>query len=189
MNNFALFTDVSLNPQLKCGIGGYLLVPAALLDGPPHAIELDEVSARLVTRRFTETSSTRLELQTVLWALENSWQELIIPAPGNLQIYTDSQSVAGLLPRRDGLLKSDFIAKRSGRLLINAPLYRQFYEAYDRFGFQVNKVRGHSPASSHDTVRRIFSCVDRGVRKALDLWLDSTAAPHNNCRSAPEPSA
>jgi ribonuclease HI len=173
MNSFALFTDVSVNPQRKLGIGGYLLVPVSFLETEPHAIESGDVSARLEIRRFGETSSTTLEVQTVLWALEHSREKLTGQADGGLRIYTDSQCVAGLLGRRAGLERNDFIAKRSGRPLTNAALYRAFYTAHDRLGFQVTKVSGHSRAGSHDTVQRIFSYVDQGVRRALTLWLGS----------------
>ena len=172
MNSFALFTDVSVNPQRKLGVGGYLLVPVQFLENEPHDIERSEVSARLKIKRFAETSSTKLEVQTVLWALEDSREELAGSAPGSLRIYTDSQCVAGLMGRRAGLTNSEFLAKRSGRPLTNATLYREFYAAYDQLGFQLIKVPGHSRADSHDTVQRIFSYVDREVRKALALWLD-----------------
>ena len=177
MNSFALFTDVSLNPQRKLGVGAYLLVPAPFLESEPHAIEQGAVSARLKIRRFAETSSTRLELQTVLWALENSRAELTGAALGSLRIYTDSQCVAGLVGRRAGLIDRDFLARRSGRPLTNALLYRAFYAAYDQLGFQLIKVAGHSRACSHDTVQRVFSYVDREVRKALTLWLEFPESP------------
>lgn len=172
MNSFALFTDVSVNPHRKLGIGGYLLVPASYLDTELHGIERGEVSARIKIRRFDDTSSTKLEVQTVLWALEDSWEELTGSASGSLRIYTDSQCVAGLMGRRAGLEKSDFIAKRSGLQLSNANLYRKFYAAHDLLGFQLIKVQGHSSSGSHDSVQRIFSFVDREVRKELILWMD-----------------
>jgi ribonuclease HI len=178
LNSFALFTDVSLNPQRKLGIGGYLLVPAPFLETEPHFIEPCDVSARLEIRRFGETSSTTLEVQTVLWALEHSREKLTGPIGGNLRIYTDSQCVAGLLGRRSGLERNNFIAKRSGRSLSNAPLYRAFYAAHDQLGFQVVKVTGHSRSCSHDTVQRVFSYVDQEVRRALAIWLDSPGAHH-----------
>ena len=173
MNNFALFTDVSVSPQRKLGIGGYLLVPLPFLEREPYDIEQGEVAAMIKLKRFDDTSSTKLEVQTVLWALEHSRQELTSSAAGSLQIYTDSQCVAGLLRRRAVLEISDFIAKRSGRPLANAALYREFYAAYGQAEFQVIKVSGHSSAGSHDVVHRIFSYVDREVRKALNLWLGS----------------
>ena len=174
MNCFALFTDVSVNPQRKIGVGGYLLVPVPFLENEPHDIKQSEVSASLKIKRFTETSSTKLEVQTVLWALENLQEELTGSVPGTLHIYTDSQCVIGLVGRRTNLIDLDFIAKRSGQPLTNATLYRAFYTAYDQFGFQLIKVAGHSSSSSHDSVHRIFSYVDRKVRKELTLWLDST---------------
>jgi ribonuclease HI len=172
MNNFALFTDVSVNPQCRRGIGGYLLIPASHLEAEPEDIGRDEISGRIKFKRFAETSSTRLEVQTILWAVEDARVDLASTSPGSLKIYTDSQCVAGLLGRRVGLIGRDFTAKRSGRQLNNALLYRAFYEEYDRLGFQLIKV-GHPRADSHDTVQRIFSQVDRGVRKELRLWLDS----------------
>ena len=177
MTDFALFTDVSVNPQRKLGIGGYLLVPVSFLEIEPHEIEQSELTARIKIKRFAETSSTQLEVQTVLWAVEDSREELAGTAPGNLQIYTDSQCVAGLVRRRDSLTNSDFVAKRSGRPLPHATLYREFYAAHDQLGFQLIKVPGHSPTCTHDTVRRIFSCVDREVRGALTLWLDLPTHP------------
>lgn len=173
MNSFALFTDVSVNPQRKLGIGGYLLTPLPFLEREPHDIEQGEVAARIKIKRFENTSSTKLEVQTVLWALENSRGELTGSAPGSLQIYTDSQCIVGLMRRRTSLTNNDFIAKRSGQPLTNALLYREFYTAHDQLGFQLIKVSGHSRACSHDTVHRIFSYVDREVRKALTLWLES----------------
>jgi ribonuclease HI len=171
MNGFALFTDVSLNPQRKLGVGACLLVPASFLEIAPHDIDRGEISARLKLRRFTETSSTKLEVQTVLWALENFREELCSQNRGSVRVYTDSQCVAGLLGRRAGLEANDFLTGRSGRPLTNAHLYRAFYAAYDELGFELMKVAGHSRASTHDTVHRIFSYVDREARRALTLWM------------------
>jgi ribonuclease HI len=171
MTGFALFTDVSLDPRRRLGIGAFLLVPAQFLEIAPRDIERGEISARLRLKRFTETSSTKLEVQTVLWALKDFREEFNSPDPGSLRVYTDSQCVAGLLARRARLEANNFTSGRSGRLLKNAPLYRAFYAAYDELGFELIKVAGHSRAGSHDTVRRIFSYVDREVRKALTIWM------------------
>ena len=171
MKSFALFTDVSLNPQLKLGIGGYLLVPTEYLKILPHDIEWGAISAWLRFRRFTETSSTKLEVQTVLWALKNFRKEFNCSDLGSVRIYTDSQCVAELLGRRAGLNANDFIARRTGRPLKNATLYREFFKAYDELRFELIKVAGHSRAFSHDTVQRIFSFVDKEVRRELTLWV------------------
>lgn len=171
MNSFALFTDVSLNPQLRLGVGACLLVPTSLLQSVPDEIDRADVSARLRTRRFEETSSTKLEVQTVLWALENYRAEFKGCGPGNLQVYTDSQCVAGLPGRRAGLEANDFVAGRTGRLLTNTPLYRAFFAVHDELGFELIKVAGHSRAGSHISAQRIFSYVDKEARRVLKLWM------------------
>ncbi len=176
MNNFALFTDVSVNPQHKLGIGGYLIVPMTFLDSELDNIKREDVSAQLKTRLFDDTSSTKLEVQTVLWALQDLREKLPDAAFECLQIYTDSQCIAGLMGRRAGLISNNFVARGSGKELNNAMLYRRFYEVYDQLGFKVNMVAGHSPAHTHNSVQRIFSYVDRGVRRALTHWLDSQAS-------------
>lgn len=171
MNNLALFIDASLNPLLKCGVGGYLVVPASFLEVAPAGLERSDVTERMVLRRFADTSSSKLEVQTVLWALEDYQNQLKASGPGKLLVYTDSQCVAGLPKRRPGLVANSFLSKKTDSLIRNAPLYLRFYELFDELGFEVIKVAGHSRSYSHDTVHRIFSFIDREVRKALTLWM------------------
>jgi len=170
MNSLALFTDVSSNPQRKCGVGACLLLPASYLENEPHVIDRAEISSKLRFKRFADTSSTKLEVQTVLWALENFQTDASF-APGSLQVFTDSQCVTGLPGRRAALEANRFLSKRSGQLLTNAPLYRALYAEIDKLGFELVKVAGHSRACSRDTVQQIFSCVDQEVRRALTIWM------------------
>lgn len=172
MKDIALFTDVSVNPNLRLGVGAYLVIPASFLDVSSCSIDKFEVADRIKVRRFEDTSSTKLEMQTVLWAI----QEQQKTSKGKLHIYTDAQCVLGLLKRRPGLLAADFLSRRTERPLRNAPLYRAFYELYDALGFEVIKVEGHTRALAHDTVHRIFSFVDKKARKALKLWMAESEA-------------
>ena len=130
-----------------------------------------DVRAEILRGKVTAGGATGVvdlgQEQTVLWALAHARKERADLIFGNLCIYTDSQCVAGLLGRRAALVENDYIAKRSGRTLANAALYREFYAAYDQMGFRMIKVSGHSPFRSHNTVQRIFSYVDRGVRNKL----------------------
>jgi ribonuclease HI len=176
MTSFALFTDVSMNPQRKCGVGAYLLVSASNLENAPHDIARAEVSSRLRFMRFADTSSTKLEVQTVLWALENFRAAGKGSDSGRLRVFTDSQCVAGLPGRRAGLEANHFLSKRSGLSLANAPLYRAFYATYDELGFKVIKVAGHTHtrSSSRDAVQRIFSYVDKEVRRELTIWMSAS---------------
>jgi len=171
MHDFALFTDVSLNPQLKLGVGAYLVVPAALLEVSPHSIEISQITDQLVIQRFEGTSSTTLEVQTVLWSLEGYRSRLKGSKLGKLQVYSDSQCVVNLLRKRPGLEAKGFVSKRTGHQLKNACLYRRFFEFYDELGFEIIKVAGHTCSCSHNTVNRIFSLVDKNVREILNLWM------------------
>jgi ribonuclease HI len=176
---------VSVNPGLKLGVGAYIYIPASL------RIERSEVAARIKVRRFEETSSPRLEIQTVLWALEKYKpryrKQARISARGKLYLYSDSQCVSGLLKRRPGLLACDFLSRKTNRPLRNAPLYRAFYEFHDKLDFEVIKVQGHSPSRSRGSSDRIFSYIDKEVRKSLRLWMaelvsaakDSADKAHN----------
>jgi len=175
LERFALFTDVSVNPQQRLGVGACLLLPGQVLDAPLHELDPAELSGQLFYRRFTDTSSTKLEMQTVLWGLEIYRMQVPEPERGALQLYTDSQSVTGLPGRRTRLEESAFLSGRTGRPLANASLYGEFYAASDELGFEIVKVEGHSRSSSHDSVQRIFSIVDRGARRALKLWMAEVA--------------
>ena len=63
MKKIKLFTDSSVNPQEKIGFGAYLL-----LDDENESFE--DFKDNIKIKRFEDTSSTKIELQTLLWALE-----------------------------------------------------------------------------------------------------------------------
>jgi ribonuclease HI len=165
--DFAIFTDVSVSPVLKLGVGAYVMVPASFLDASYGIIGRSQITGRIKVRRFKGTSSTRLELQTVLWALAENQQ---VPH-GSLTIFSDSQCVSGLLNRKHRLLAGGFLSKKTNQLLGNASLYRRFFEFHDELGFHVVKVDGHPGSRVHDVAQRIFSFVDKEARKALKTWM------------------
>jgi len=106
-----------------------------------------------------------------LWALEDYRNALKVPGLRKLHVYSDSQCIAGLLRRRPKLEVNGFHCKKTNRLLKNAFLYRKFYDFYDELCFEVIKVAGHTRSCSRDTVHRIFSLVDKQVRKELNLLM------------------
>ena len=170
---YALFTDVSVNPQLRCGVGAYVVLPVSFLKHPPEAIEPTEITELLVVRRFADTSSTKLEVQTVVWALEEYRRERHPQGTEKLLLYTDSQCVVGLQGRRAALESRGFLSKTTQQELPNASLYRRYYQLADELGLEVMKVAGHSRSHSLDTVHTVFSVVDRAVRTELRFWIDS----------------
>ena len=166
-----LFTDVSLDPRLKLGVGACLVVPAAILERSPGDILRSEIASQVKMQRFEETSSTKLEVQTVVWALDKYQNSHSASRPEKLCVYTDSQCVAGLLRRRPRLERTGFLSARTHRPIQNAALYRTFYEFHDQIGFEVIKVPGHTRTSSRDTVDHVFSILDKEARKALKSLL------------------
>jgi ribonuclease HI len=177
--NLALFTDVSVSPGLKLGVGAYVMIPASFLEAPSGVIGRPRITRRLKVRRFEGTSSTRLELQTVLWALAET-----LPKPHeSLTLYSDSQCVFGLPGRKSRLLSEGFLSKKTNRPLGNASLYRAFYDFHDQSDFRVVKVNGHSASRARDAAAQVFSVVDREARKALKIWLKESAEVRTEANS------
>ena len=125
-----LLTDGSVNTQSNIGYGTYLAVSE-------RGLSLDSLRTRVKVRRFENTSSTKLELQTLLWALSD------IQALGSkVIVYTDSQNIMGLQGRRDRLEQNDYRSKKNKRLN-NYKLYQEFYRMIDQLDCEFVKVRGH----------------------------------------------
>lgn len=172
IKDFALFADVSICPGPRLGVGAYIALPASSLETSCAVRRKPEIAEQITIRRLEcISSSTKLELQTLLWAI----REIRPKLQGGLTIYSDSQCIAGLLKRKARLIAGKFLSKKTGQELSNAPLYRAFYKLHDDLGFQVVKVKGHSAPQGRDAAHRIFSCVDKKARKALKIWLKESA--------------
>ncbi len=129
-----LFTDGSVNTQSNIGYGAYLAVSE-------RGLSLDSVMTRVKVKRFEHTSSTKLELQTLLWALGD------IQALGRKVIlYTDSQNIMSLKGRRDRFEQNDYHSKKNKRLK-NYELYQEYYRMTDPLDCEFIKVRGHKASS------------------------------------------
>lgn len=165
--DYALFTDGSLNPQHKLGIGVYLLFPGSLLEKPLSDNGIIKLSEQLKKKKFEDVSSTKLEIETVLWALGDCLELFKNNKLHRLTLYTDSQCVDGLLKRRANLEDNEFISKSKNLPHKNTALYREFYSLYDKLEFEVIKVKGHSPSRYHNEIQRIFSMVDKAARRKL----------------------
>ncbi|MDX2441369.1 MAG: ribonuclease H [Desulfobacterales bacterium] len=154
MDELILLTDGSVNTQSDIGYGAYLALPE-------RGLSLDLLRTRVKVRRFEHTSSTKLELQTLLWALSD------IQALGvKVIVYTDSQNIMGLQGRRDRFEKNDYRSKKNIRLN-HYELYQEFYRMTDRLDCEFIKVRGHQASNQKDDMDRLFTLVDKASRKAL----------------------
>ena len=151
-----LFTDGSVNTKSDIGYGAYLLVSE-------NEMFSDDLLSKVKLKRFENTSSTKLEMQTVLWALTE-----IGKFEGKIVIYTDSQNIIGLHGRRERLEKSDFYSKQNRRIT-NWELYQAFYRLTDELNIEIKKVSGHKRTSTKDNIDRLFTIVDRASRNAVRL--------------------
>ncbi len=150
-----LFTDGSVNTKLRIGFGAYLAFSEDF-------DSQESLGDHIRVKRFVNTSSTKLELQTLLWALSE------VTAP-EIDLYTDSQNIVELNARRKKLEGNEYLTKK-GKLLNNYELYKQFYKFTDYVDIQIMQVRGHLPSGRKNRIDRIFTLVDRASRKALRTY-------------------
>lgn len=158
MAHLQVFTDASVNTELKVGYGAYLVVS-------DQDTSIDTLKTKVKTKRFEQTSSTKLELQTLLWSLNeiigfNDHSDI------TLTIYTDSQNIIGL-PDRRSRLEQDHYLSSNNKLLNNYELYQEFYRVISKIKCQFVKVVGHQRSSKKDEIDRVFSLVDKASRRAL----------------------
>lgn len=151
---FFLFTDASANPQTNIGYGAYLLLAEYQFNAP----YLEE---KIKTRRFKNTTSSKLELQSLIWALGN-----IKFKKRKIIIYTDSQNIISLLDRKEKLIKNNYTNKKD-ELLKNHKLYKRFYKLLTCNDCDIIKVKGHKKSEDKDSVDRVFTLVDRASRDEL----------------------
>jgi len=154
MDEMMLFADGSVNPHSNIGYGAYLAVPEG-------GLSLDLLRRSMKVRRFEHTSSTKLELQTLLWALSD-----IQTLGCRVIVYTDSQNIMGLLGRRYRFEQNDYRSKKNKRLN-NYELYKEFYRMTDQLDCEFVKVHGHKVSNQKDDIERLFTLVDRASRNAL----------------------
>ena len=154
MTTLFLFTDGSVNTKSDIGFGAYLLVSE-------NEMFSDGLVSKVKLKRFEQTSSTKIEIQTFLWALSE-----VGKIEGKIILYTDSQNILGLAGRRERLEKSDFYSKQNRRIS-NWELYQDFYRLTDELNIEVKKVSGHKKTSTKDNIDRLFTLVDRATRNAV----------------------
>lgn len=177
----AIFIDSSYSPGRRFGVGGFLCIP----DCPDEALAnknvLDELYSpdAVKTRIVENTTNTRLELQTLLWALESLKLDNETKTPGiigSITIYTDCRTAVDLLRRRKRLESACYLSKRKGTTLGNADIYKSIFMLYDELSPKLVWVKGHTSVKDRVGMQRIFSKVDRLVRNLLRSYLDRTSS-------------
>jgi ribonuclease HI len=151
---FYLFTDASVNPKNNIGYGAYIFINRDQLQS---STQMHHVK----TKKFENTSSTKLELETLLWALGE-----IDSADYKIIIYTDCQNIIGLNDRRARLENNNYMSN-TNKLIKNHELYKEFYRMSDILDCEFVKVKGHKKKEKKDEIDRIFTLVDKASRTAL----------------------
>jgi ribonuclease HI len=154
MQDLILLCDGSVHAQSKIGYGAYLAVPEP-------GLSLEVLKSHVRVKRFTHTSSTKLELQTLLWALSD-----IHLLGRKVIICADSQNIIDLPDRREQLERKDYLSSNNRRLN-NHELYQEFYRLTDQLDYELMKVRGHLVSKQKDDIDQLFTLVDRASRQAL----------------------
>lgn len=154
MEEIMLFTDGSVDTKSNIGFGACLFVREA-------GLSLETLKESVMLREFENTSSTKLELQTLLWALNKIEEE-----KQKVIIYTDSQNIIGLPGRRNRLEGNDYRSKKNERIK-NYKLYQEFYRITNVLNCELVKVQGHQQTREKDNIHKIFTLVDRASRRAL----------------------
>jgi len=154
MNKLKLFTDGSVNTKSKIGYGAYLFISE-------YDVSVHSLQKHVQVKQFEETSSTKLELQTLLWALDE-----IVTGENKVTIYTDSQNIVSLLERRERLEENKYSSKKN-KLIKNHQLYKEFYKISDKINLEIIKVQGHKKSSQKGEIDQYFTLVDRASRNAL----------------------
>ncbi|MFW7381928.1 MAG: RNase H family protein [Oligoflexus sp.] len=167
-STYHLFCDASYHPKLGMGVGGYLILPQQDFDRQLKFPE--QLRASIQIFKLTDTDNTSMEIITVLTALESYKTEL--EGNSSLQnsspiVYTDCKTVCDLLDRREKLFARDFKSRKTDKFLSKHVLYRKFYAAFDELSPRIVWLKGHSPSKTHGDMQKIFSYVDRTVRRQL----------------------
>ena len=173
MLRYLLFTDISLSPQKKHSVGGYLFIEAHELSAW-ESLEPQQISAilypRIEWRVFQNNKSTFAEITTMIYAVEQCLEK----NPQQITIYTDCQSLVDLLDSRLAKLSAAEYRTRSGKILANAEVYKDLLALTKKIDLVAIKIKGHASQSQRTTIEaKIFAILDAAVRKRLRLDLEN----------------
>lgn len=154
MENLRLFVDGSVDVKQKVGYGAHLFT--GIEEEQP-----DNLKSKIVIKRFEDTSSTKLEIENLLYALQT-----LDDGVNKIEVFTDSQNIISLLDRRERLERNGYSSGKHEQIA-NAYLYKQFYKLLDALNCTFVKIKGHKPSIEKNYIDRVFSLVDKAARKAL----------------------
>ena len=169
---YSIFTDGSVDPKLKIGYGACLIIK----DFSPASVLNESIHTQIQTKKFSRTSSSSLEVETLLWTLQMLLDQhpstKVDQNPLKVSIYTDSQTIITLPKRRDHLEQTGYRNQKK-TLIKHKDKYQLFFKLIDQIDYQLIQVKGHTKASQKTNIDLIFSYVDRASRRALRAYRQS----------------
>ncbi|MGQ3685659.1 MAG: ribonuclease HI [Candidatus Loosdrechtia sp.] len=175
-----ILIDSSFDPERRLGVSGFLCIPYC----PDEILVNSEIVGKLYspdlmkTRIVENTTNTRLELQTLIWALESlrldNWNTPYRET-GFITVYTDCRTAVDLLSRRKRLESDNYRSKSKGTTLVNADIYRNIFTLHDELSPEIVWVKGHTLKRDRTGIRKIFSEIDRQVRNLLRSYIPQTS--------------
>ena len=138
-----IYTDCSVNPQTKKGIGSYIITN-----------NLDVRERDIVDLYLENVTSTLGELLTIKHILNN----YIFDENDKIYLYTDCKTFLDLIKRRQ--YENHIINHK------NYQLYTELINLVNKYGINIVWLKGHA-SQKNNIHERIFSIVDKHCRNIL----------------------
>ena len=150
MHKTYIYSDASFSNKHKLGVASYLI------------LDSENSSQKLHSFSVKEKNNIRVEFIALIEALKT------LKPKDNKEIivYTDSRAIKDLLSRRKRLEYLDFKSKKTGNLLSNTYIYKEFFKIYDTYTPTIYWTKGHQ-AKKETIIEKNFSKVDKLARKTL----------------------
>jgi len=168
-----IFSDGSFSPKSRMGVGGYLFLMISSDQSKDqsnnHLIPQNDLLPPVRFSLFKDTNCTRLELDSIILALEASKKPAAEQAspPLKITVYTDCKTACDLPLRRGKLEASGFMGKKSGKPLSNKVQYLKLIKLFDELKPNIVWIKGHRSKQKRNPIDRVFSFVDQATRQKL----------------------
>lgn len=159
-----VFSDASFDKAAQRAVTGYLLIDNL----QSHAQDTE-----IVLQSFEEQNNIRAEMRGAIEALgvvmekQREVKNAAVEIKFDVILYTDCESIVQLPTRQHRLATTEFLSRKTGKLLNNADLYQEFYKRYNSVQPTLQWIKGHTATSSRSQLHDYFRRVDIAVRKAL----------------------
>ena len=175
IDSILIFTDASTSSKAMLSVGAFLCLHQQQIEEYTKCSLEDlliKLSSQLIYKIYKSKKSTWSEIKIAVDALDS-----IIKKSGsirNVEIYTDCQSLCDLLNKRKEKLERNNFTTKSGSILENAKLYKEFFLLANQFQIKIFKMKGHAPKATRLNVHeKIFTVLDKLSRKKLRFILNN----------------